>query len=82
MARNTTIFIGSGSPDNVVDQPTAAVPEYLSYIKLCMLLFSIPVVIVPGLWAIGIIVKNKKLQTNNNIFLQARSQKILLGGSF
>ena len=30
---------------------------------------SIPVVIVPALWAIVIIVKDKKLQTNNNIFL-------------
>ena len=34
-----------------------------------MLLFSIPVVIVPAFWAIVIIVKNKKLQTNSNIFL-------------
>ena len=30
---------------------------------------SIPVVIVPSLLAIAIIVKNKRLQTNNNIFL-------------
>ena len=34
-----------------------------------MLLFSIPVVIVPALPAIVIIIKNKKLQTNNNLFL-------------
>ena len=69
MALNTTICSGSGSAENEVDQTAVAVPEYVSYIKLCMLLFSIPVVIVPVLWAIVIIVKNKKLQTNNNIFL-------------
>ena len=34
-----------------------------------MLLFSIPVVIVSALPAIVIIIKNKKLQTNNNLFL-------------
>ena len=66
---NTTIFTGSGSTENEVDQTAVAIPEYVSYIKLCMLLFSIPVVIVPALWAIGTIVKNKKLQTHNNIFL-------------
>ena len=69
MALNTTIFSGSGSPDNVVNQTAAMVPEYLSYATLCIVLMSIPVVIVPALWAIVIIVKNKKLQTNNNIFL-------------
>ena len=72
MALNTAIFSGSGSPDNVVNQTAAtaaAVPEYLSYAMLCIVLMSIPVVIVPALWAIVIIVKNKKLQTNNNIFL-------------
>ena len=36
---------------------------------LCIVLMSIPVVIVPALRAIVIIVKNKKLQANNNIFL-------------
>ena len=66
---NATIFSGSGSTENEVDQTAMALPEYVSYIKLCMLLFSIPVVMVPALWAIVIIVKNKKLQTNNNIFL-------------
>ena len=73
MALNTAIFSGLGSPDNVVNQTAAAaaaaVPEYLSYAMLCIVLMSIPVVIVPALWAIVIIVKNKKLQTNNNIFL-------------
>ena len=69
MALNTTIFIGSGSADNVVNQTSATVPEYLSYALLCIVLISIPVVVVPALWAIAIIVKNKKLQTNNNIFL-------------
>ena len=69
MALNTTIFSGSGSADNVVNQTAATVPEYLSYTMLCIMLMSIPVVIVPALWAIVIIVKNKKLQTNNNIFL-------------
>ena len=69
MAMNTTIFTGSGSTDNIGDQTTTAVPKYVSYIKLFLMLFSIPVVIVPALWTIVIIVKNKKLQTNNNIFL-------------
>ena len=69
MALNTTIFSGSGSPDNVANQTAATVPEYLSYTVLCFALMGIPVVIVPALWAIVIIVKNKKLQTNNNIFL-------------
>ena len=69
MALNTTIFSGSGSADDVVNQTAATVPEYLSYTMLCIVLMSIPVVIVPALWAIVIIVKNKKLQTNNNIFL-------------
>ena len=69
MALNTTIFIGSGSANNVVNQTSATVPEYLSYALLCIVLISIPVVVVPALWAIAIIVKNKKLQTNNNIFL-------------
>ena len=66
---NTTIFTGSGSTENEVYQTAMAIPEYVCYIKLCMLLFSIPMVIVPALWAIGIIVKNKKLQTHNNTFL-------------
>ena len=69
MALNTTIFSGSGSADNVVNDTTATVPEYLSYALLCILSTSIPVVIIPALWAIVIIVKNKKLQTNNSIFL-------------
>ena len=70
MASNITIFSGSGSADNEVhDQAASEVPEYLSYIMLFVLAMSIPVVIVPALWAIAIIVKNKKLQTNNNIFL-------------
>ena len=69
MALNTTIFSDSGSVDNVVNQTAATVPEYLSYTVLCIVLMSIPVVIVPALWAIVIIVKNKKLQTNNYIFL-------------
>ena len=69
MALNTTIFSGSGSADDVANQTAATVPEYLSYILLCIVLMSIPVVIVPALWAIVIIVKNKKLQTNNNTFL-------------
>ena len=69
MASNITIFSGLGSADNEVDQAASEVPEYLSYIMLLVLAMSIPVVIVPALWAIAIIVKNKKLQTNNNIFL-------------
>ena len=69
MAMNTTIFSGSGSADNVANQIAVTVPEYLSYTLVCIVLMSIPVVIVPALWAIVIIVKNKKLQTNNNIFL-------------
>ena len=69
MALNTTIFSGSGSVDDVVNQTATTVPEYLSYTMLYIVLMSIPVVIVPALWAIVIIVKNKKLQTNNNIFL-------------
>ena len=67
MALNTTIFSGSGSADDVVNQTAATVPEYVSYALVCIVLMSIPVVIVPALWAIVIIVKNKKLQTN--IFL-------------
>ena len=69
MALNITIFSGSGSADDVDNQTAATVPEYLSYTVLCIALMSIPVVIVPALRAIVIIVKNKKLQTNNNIFL-------------
>ena len=69
MALNTTIFSGSGSADDVANQTVATVTEYLSYTMLCIVLMSIPVVIVPALWAIVITVKNKKLQTNNNIFL-------------
>ena len=69
MASNTTIFSGSGSADNVVDQTTTVLPEYLSYIMLFVVLMSIPVVIIPAFSAIVIIIKNKKLQTNNNIFL-------------
>ena len=58
---NMTIFSGSGSAENEVDQIAMALPEYVSHIKLCMLLFSVPVVIVPALWAIVIIIKNKEL---------------------
>ena len=67
MALNTTIFIGSGS-DALFNQTTTAPPEYLSYAMLFIVLLSIPVVIVPSLWTIIIILKNKKLQTNKNIF--------------
>ena len=66
MALNTTIFSGLGSGDNEVDQE---VPEYLSYIMLFIVSMSIPLVIVPAVSAIVIIMKNKKLLTNNNIFL-------------
>ena len=69
MAMNTTIFTGSGSAENEIDQTAAVLPEYVSYIKLCIMLISIPVVMIPTLWAIVIIIKTKKLQTNNNIFL-------------
>ena len=69
MALNITIFSGSGSADNEVEQAASEVPEYASYALLCINLLSIPVVIVPALLAIVIIVKNKRLQTNNNIFL-------------
>ena len=64
-----TIFSSSGSPDSVVDQTTIAVPEYFSYIMFFIALLSIPAVIVPSVSAIVIIVKNKKLQTNNTTFL-------------
>ena len=66
---NMTIFSGLGSAYNVVDQITTTVPEYLSYTILFAVAISIPVVMVPALLAILIIVKNKELQTNNNIFL-------------
>ena len=69
MALNMTIFIGSGFADNVINQTAVVVPEYVSYALLCVMSTSIPMVIVPALWAIVIIVKNKQLQTNNNIFL-------------
>ena len=69
MALNTTIFSGSGSADNEFEQAASEVPEYASYVLLCVYLLSIPVVIVPASLAIVIIVKNKKLQTNGNIFL-------------
>ena len=71
MALNTTFFIGSGYADNdsVVNQSAVVVPEYTSYALLCVMSTSIPMVIIPAFWAIVIIVKNKKLQTNNNIFL-------------
>ena len=64
-----TIFSGSGSADSVVEQTVTVVPEYISYTMLFVASVSIPVVIVPSLLAIAIIVKNKRLQTNNNIFL-------------
>ena len=70
MALNMTIFSGSGSIDNEVEQLAASeVPEYTSYALLCVYLLSIPVIIVPALLAIVIIVKDKRLQSNNNIFL-------------
>ena len=71
MALNTTFFIGSGyaDNDNVANQTAVVVPEYISYALLCVMSTSIPMVIIPAFWAIVIIVKNKKLQTNNNIFL-------------
>ena len=71
MALNTTFFIGSGytDNDNVANQTAVVVPEYISYVLLCVMSASIPMVIIPAFWAIVIIVKNKKLQTNNNIFL-------------
>ena len=69
MELNTAIFSGSGFPDDVANQTAAAVPEYLSYALVCIVFMGVPVAIVPALWAIIIIVENKKLQTNNNIFL-------------
>ena len=69
MALNPTIFSDSGSADNVVNQTAASVPEYLSYTLLCIVSTSSPVVIVLALWTTVIIVKNKKLQTNNTMFL-------------
>ena len=71
MALNTTFFIGSGytDNDNVANQTAVVVPEYISYALLCVMSTSIPMVIIPAFWAIVIIVKNTKLQTNNNIFL-------------
>ena len=69
MALNMTIFSSSGSPGSIVDQTTIAVPEYFSYIMFFIALLSIPAVIVPSVSAIVIIVKNKKLQTNNTTFL-------------
>ena len=69
MALNATIFSGSGSADNEVEQAASGIPEYVSYALLCVYLLSIPMVIVPASLAIVIIVKNKKLQTNGNIFL-------------
>ena len=69
MALNITIFSGSGSADSVVEQTATVVPEYVSYTMLFLVSMSIPVVIVPSLLAIFIIFRNKRLQTNNNIFL-------------
>ena len=69
MALNTTIFSGSGLADNEVDQSTMEIPEYLSYAMLCFVSLSIPMVIIPALYAIVFVVKNTRLQTNNNIFL-------------
>ena len=71
MELNTTVFSGSRSFDNVVNQTTTVhvVPKYLSYAMVFAVLLSIPSVIVPALSAIVVIVKNKKLQSNNNIFL-------------
>ena len=69
MELNTTIFSGLGSGDNVVDQTTTVVPKYLSYTMVFGVLLSIPSIIVPALSAIVVIVRNKKLQSNNNLFL-------------
>ena len=69
MALNITIFSDSESVDNEVEQTTTAVPEYLSYTTLCVVALSIPMVIVPALWAIVILIKNKEVQTNNTTFL-------------
>ena len=69
MALNTTIFSGSGPADDLVDQSNH---EYLSYAMLCLMLMSIPMVIVPALRAIVFIIKNNKnskLVAKHNIFL-------------
>ena len=69
MALNVTIFSGSGSDDNEVEQAVSEVSEYVSYTMLFIVSMSIPMVMIPAVSAIVIIIKNKKLQTNNNIFL-------------
>ena len=69
MALNMTIFNGSGSTDNEVEQAALEVPEYTSYALLCVYLLSIPVVIVPASLAIIIIVKDKRLQSNNILLI-------------
>ena len=68
MALNMTIFSGSRSADNEVEQAASEVPEYTSFALLHVYLLSIPVVIVPASLAIDIIVNDKRLQSNNSIF--------------
>ena len=69
MALNITIFSGSGSADNEVEQAISEVSEYVSYTMLFIVSMSISMVMIPAVSAVVIIIKNKKLQTNNNIFL-------------
>ena len=69
MTLNMTIFSGSGSADSVIKQTTTVISEYVSYTMLFLVSMSIPVVVIPSLLAIVIIVKNTRLQTNNNFFL-------------
>ena len=47
MALNVTIFSGSGSADNEVEQAVSEVPEYASYAMLFIVSLSIPMVIIP-----------------------------------
>ena len=69
MTLNMTIFSGSGSADSVIKQTTTVIPEYVSYTMLIFVSMNIPVVVIPSVLAIVIIVKNTRLQTNNNFFL-------------
>ena len=68
MALNTTIFSGSGSANNVANQTAAMVLNIYHYAMYCINEHSCgnsPSIV----GHIVIIVKDKKLQTNNNIFL-------------
>jgi len=67
MDTNSSLFDGSASTND--NSSAAAIPLYLTYLQLVMLLIGTPSVMIPSVMVIVIIVKNRALRTINNIFL-------------